>query len=51
MRERRRIPSRPDVPPDPPDLTRGLKLIATDLSLAEESEQIAKEFYAIFKSR
>jgi iron(III) transport system substrate-binding protein len=51
MRERRRIPSRPDVPPDPPELTRGLKLIATDLSLAEESEQIAKEFYAIFKSR
>ncbi len=51
MRDRNRIPSRPDVPPEPPELTRGLNLIPTDLSLAEESEQIAKEFYGIFRSR
>jgi len=51
MRERRRIPSRPDVPPDPPELTRGLNLIPTDLSLADESEQIAREFYTIFRAR
>ena len=51
MRERNRIPSRPDVPPDPPELTRGLRLIGTDLSLADESEQLAKEFYAIFRIR
>lgn len=51
MRERNRIPSRPDVLPDPPELTRGLRLIGTDLALAEESEQIAKEFYTIFRVR
>ena len=49
MRERSRIPSRPDVPPDPPELTRGLKLIPTDLSLADQSNQLAKEFREIFK--
>ncbi len=51
MRDRSRIPSRPDVPPDPPGLTRGLKLIPTDLSLADQSTQLAKEFHEIFKSR
>ncbi|MEX0806060.1 MAG: extracellular solute-binding protein [Candidatus Binatia bacterium] len=51
MRQRFRIPSRPDVPPDPPELTQGLKLIATDPLLAERSKQLAKEFYSIFKSR
>ena len=51
MRDRTRIPSRPDVPPDPPELTRGLNLIPTDLSLAEESEQTVKLFNEIFKSR
>lgn len=51
MRDRSRIPSRPDVPPDPPELTRGLKLVPTDVSLANESKQLAKEFYEIFKSR
>jgi len=51
MRTRFRIPSRPDVPPDPPELTKGLKLIATDLSLAEQSKQLAEEFRQIFKSR
>jgi iron(III) transport system substrate-binding protein len=50
MRERSRIPSRPDVPPDPPELTRGLNIIATDVSLANDSAQLAKEFYDIFKS-
>jgi len=51
MRERFRIPSRPDVPPDPPELTKGLKLISTDSSLAEQSKQLAQEFYSIFKPR
>lgn len=51
MRERSRIPSRPDVPPDPPELTRGLKLIPTDLSLADQSNQLAKEFRQIFKGQ
>jgi iron(III) transport system substrate-binding protein len=51
MRQRYRIPSRPDVPPDPPELTKGLNIIATDLSLAEQSKQLAKEYYAIFKRR
>jgi len=50
MRDRSRIPSRPDVPPDPPELTRGLNIIATDVSLANESKQLAKEFNDIFKS-
>ena len=50
MRDRSRIPSRPDVPPDPPELTRGLNIIATDVSLANESKQLAKEFNEIFKS-
>ena len=49
MRDRSRIPSRPDVPPDPPELTRGLKIIPTDVSLANESKQLAKEFDDIFK--
>jgi iron(III) transport system substrate-binding protein len=51
MRERFRIPSRPDVPPDPPELTKGLKLIATDLSLAEQSKQLAEEYRQIFQTR
>ena len=51
MRDRSRIPSRPDVPPNPPELTRGLNLIATDVSLANESRQLAKEFHEVFKSR
>jgi iron(III) transport system substrate-binding protein len=51
MRQRFRIPSRPDVPPDPPELTKGLNIIATDLSLAEQSKQLASEYYAIFKPR
>jgi iron(III) transport system substrate-binding protein len=51
MRERFRIPSRPDVPPDPPELTKGLNVIATDLSLAEQSKQLAAEYYSIFKPR
>ncbi|MGH7782897.1 MAG: hypothetical protein ACREO5_03510, partial [Candidatus Binatia bacterium] len=51
MRERSRIPSRPDVPPDPPRLTQGLKLVPTDLSLADESKQLATEFYEIFQGR
>ena len=50
MRDRSRIPSRPDVPPDPPELTRGLNIIATDVSLANDSKQLAREFYEIFKS-
>ena len=50
MRDRSRIPSRPDVPPDPPELTRGLNIIATDVSLANESKQLAKEFNDIFRS-
>ncbi len=49
MRDRSRIPSRPDVPPDPPQLTQGLKLTSTDLSLAEEADQIAKDYYEIFR--
>jgi iron(III) transport system substrate-binding protein len=48
MRERFRIPSRPDVLPDPPELTKGLKLIPTDLSLAEQSKQLAEEFRQTF---
>jgi iron(III) transport system substrate-binding protein len=48
MRERSRIPSRPDVPPDPPRLTQGLNLVPTDLSLADESKQLASDFYEIF---
>jgi len=51
MRERFRIPSRPDVPPDPPELTKGLKLIPTDLSLAEQSKQLAEEYRQIFQAR
>ena len=51
MRERSRIPSRPDVPPDPPELTRGLKLIPTDLALADQSNQLAKEFRQLFKGQ
>jgi len=51
MRERFRIPSRPDVPPDPPELTKGLKLIPTDLSLAEQSKQLAEEYRQIFQGR
>ncbi|HEY6363319.1 MAG TPA: extracellular solute-binding protein [Candidatus Binatia bacterium] len=51
MRQRFRIPSRPDVPPDPPELTKGLNVIATDLSLAEQSKQLAAEYYGIFKPR
>ena len=51
MRERFRIPSRPDVPPDPPELTKGLKLIPTDLSLAEQSKQLAEEFRQTFQTR
>ena len=50
MSERSRIPSRPDVPPNPPELTRGLNIIATDVSLANDSKQLAQEFYDIFKS-
>jgi len=49
MRDRSRIPSRPDVPPDPPELTRGLKLTSTDLSLADEADKIAKDYYEIFR--
>jgi iron(III) transport system substrate-binding protein len=51
MRERFRIPSRPDVLPDPPELTKGLKLIPTDLSLAEQSKQLAEEFRQTFQVR
>jgi iron(III) transport system substrate-binding protein len=51
MRERFRIPSRPDVLPDPPELTKGLNLIATDLSLAEQSKQHAEEYRQIFQTR
>ena len=51
MRERFRIPSRPDVLPDPPELTKGLKLIPTDLSLAEQSKQLAEEFRQTFQAR
>jgi iron(III) transport system substrate-binding protein len=51
MRRRFRIPSRPDVPPDPPELTKGLNVIATDLSLAEQSKQLAAEYYSIFRPR
>jgi iron(III) transport system substrate-binding protein len=51
MRQRFRIPTRPDVPPDPPELTKDLNIIPTDLSLAEQSKQLAAEYYAIFKSR
>jgi iron(III) transport system substrate-binding protein len=51
MRQRFRIPSRPDVPPDPPELTKGINMIATDLSLAEQSKQLAAEYYSIFKPR
>ena len=51
MRDRSRISSRPDVPPDPPELTKGLKLIPTDLSLADQANDLAKEFRSIFKSR
>jgi iron(III) transport system substrate-binding protein len=51
MRERFRIPSRPDVLPDPPELTKGLKLIPTDLSLAEQSKQLAEEFRRTFQAR
>jgi iron(III) transport system substrate-binding protein len=51
MRERFRIPSRPDVPPDPPELTKGLKLIPTDLALAEQSKQLAEEFRQTFQIR
>jgi iron(III) transport system substrate-binding protein len=51
MRQRFRIPSRPDVPPDPPELTKGLNVIATDLSLADQSKQLAAEYYGIFKPR
>jgi iron(III) transport system substrate-binding protein len=50
MRDRSRIPSRPDVAPDPPRLTQGLKLVPTDLSLADESKQLAKDFYDIFNA-
>src|SRR4030095_5550120 len=51
MRERYRIPSRPDVPPDPPELTKGLKIIPTDLALAEQSKQLAEEFRQTFQER
>lgn len=51
MRQRFRIPSRTDVPPDPPELTKGLNVIPTDLSLAEQSKQLAAEYYSIFKPR
>jgi len=51
LRDRSRISSRPDVPPDPPELTKGLKLIPTDLSLADQANELAKEFRAIFKPR
>jgi iron(III) transport system substrate-binding protein len=51
LRDRSRISSRPDVPPDPPALTKGLKLIPTDLSLADQANELAKEFRAIFKPR
>ena len=51
MRERFRIPSRPDVLPDPPELTKGLKLIPTDLALAEQSKQLAEEFRQTFQAR
>ena len=50
MRDRSRIPSRTDVPPDPPELTRGLNIIPTDVSLANDSKQLAREFNEIFKS-
>jgi len=51
MRVHFRIPSRPDVAPDPPELTKGLKLIPTDLSLAEQSKQLAEEFRQTFQAR
>jgi iron(III) transport system substrate-binding protein len=51
LRDRSRISSRPDVPPDPPELTKGLKLIPTDLSLADQANELAKEFRATFKGR
>jgi iron(III) transport system substrate-binding protein len=51
MRQRFRIPSRPDVLPDPPELTKGLNIIPTELSLAEQSKQLAAEYYGIFKPR
>jgi iron(III) transport system substrate-binding protein len=49
MRDRSRIPSRPDVPPDPPQLTQGLKLTPTDLSMVEDAGQIARDYYDIFR--
>jgi len=39
------------VLPDPPELTKGLKLIPTDLSLAEQSKQLAEEFRQTFQVR
>ena len=49
MRDRSRIPSRPDVPPDPPQLTQGLKLTPTDLSMVEDAGQIARDYYDNFR--
>lgn len=49
MRDRSRIPSRPDVPPDPPQLTQGLKLTPTDLTMVEDAGQIARDYYDIFR--
>ena len=51
MRERFRIPSRPDVLPDRRFLTKGLKLIPTDLALAEHRSTGRKEFRQTFQAR
>ncbi|MBI2988144.1 MAG: extracellular solute-binding protein [Deltaproteobacteria bacterium] len=42
LRNFRRIPTRPDIEPDPPKLTKGLNIRAADLSLAEKFEDYAR---------
>ncbi len=41
--------TRSDVPPDPPDLVKGLKTLTAPVTSAQEQETIGKRFKALFK--
>jgi hypothetical protein len=47
----RRVPSRPDVLPDPPRLSKGLRLYPVKPELAETLNRCTEQFRAIFGLR
>jgi iron(III) transport system substrate-binding protein len=51
LRGFKRIPSRPDVEPSVPRLTKGIKFYASEPELAEEFEKYARTFQTIFETR